>query len=96
MHFHNALSEMYYRHRRAYILQLIVALILICAGLAAIMYSTLEERHAHHWVTWTAISAVGIVGGLLVLGNAFVNKVKCDLLNRESQKLKKDAPTIID
>lgn len=87
---------MYYRHRRAYFVQLTIALLLITGGLSAIMYSTLEERHAHHWITWTVISGAGLIGGLLCLGNAFVNKVKSDLLNRESQKLRKDGPTIMD
>jgi len=96
MHHHHRLSDIYYRHRRGYVLALVPGLILVCAGIAAIMYSTLEERHAHHWITWTGISATCILAGLLFTGNAFVHKVKSDLAKRETQKLKKDSPTLTD
>ncbi len=87
---------MYYKHRRGYLLSLVPGLLLVMAGICAITYSTLEDRHDHHWVTWAAIAASGILAGLLFTGNAFVHKVKSDLLKRETQKLKKESPTIID
>ena len=87
---------MHYKHRRGFLLNLITGLALLTASIGSIMYATLEERHEHHWITWTVISSVIFIAGTLITGNAFVHKVKSDLLRRETQKLRKDTASIVD
>lgn len=56
--------------------------LLVGAGILVIMYSA-NKRASDEWLLWGIISASVITGGLGILGNAYIHKVKSDLMRKQ-------------
>jgi uncharacterized membrane protein HdeD (DUF308 family) len=65
--------------------------ILINAGILLIMYSA-NKRASDEWLMWGIVSAAIVTSGLGILGNAYVHKVKSDLIRK--QKVKEQHSTV--
>ncbi len=75
------------RHRQKYMVRLLAGLALISGGILVILYITrLEKDDKAEWIAFAATSLVLINSGLFVLGNAYVHKVKADLIRKQKQK----------
>jgi len=59
--------------------------LLIDAGILLIMYSA-NKRASDEWLIWGIVSAAVITSGLGVLGNAYIHKVKSDLIRKQKTK----------
>ena len=59
--------------------------ILIDAGILLIMYSA-NKRASDEWLMWGIISSTIITSGLAVLGNAYIHKVKSDLMRKQKSR----------
>jgi len=59
--------------------------LLVGAGILVIMYSA-NKRASDEWLMWGIISASIITGGLGILGNAYIHKVKSDLMRKQRTK----------
>ena len=62
-----------------------VGFLLINAGILVIMYSA-NKRASDEWLLWGIVSAAIITSGLAVLGNAYIHKVKSDLIRKQKAK----------
>ena len=76
------------RHRQKYIIQLLVGMGLISGGILVIIYTSFlkSQDRQGEWYLWAASAMALINGGLFILGNAFVHKVKSDLIKKQKQK----------
>jgi len=76
------------RHRQKYILQLLVGMGLISGGILVIIYTSFLESQDRQgeWYIWAGAAMALINSGLYILGNAFVHKVKSDLIRKQKQK----------
>ncbi len=59
--------------------------VLIAAGILVITYS-MANRAQDDWLIWGMAAAVIFNLGLSLLGNAYVHKVKSDLIRKERNK----------
>ena len=68
-----------------------VGFILVSAGIIVIMYSA-NKRASDEWLIWGLISAVIITAGLGILGNAYIHKVKSDLIVKQKGREHRSSP----
>ena len=64
--------------------------LLIDAGILLIMYSA-NKRASDEWLIWGIVSAAVITSGLGVLGNAYIHKVKSDLIRKQKTREQQSA-----
>ena len=79
------------KHRQKYLIRLLVGVGLVSGGILVIIYTSFLESKDRQgeWYIWAAAAMTLVNGGLLILGSAFVHKVKSDLIRK--QKLKDQA-----
>jgi len=70
------------KHYQKWILQMPVGFLLVGAGIIVIMYSA-NKRASDEWFIWGLISATIIMAGLGILGNAYIHKIKSDLIKKQ-------------
>jgi uncharacterized membrane protein HdeD (DUF308 family) len=70
------------KHYQKWLLQMPFGFLLVGAGILVIMYSA-NKRASDEWLLWGIISASVITGGLGILGNAYIHKVKSDLMRKQ-------------
>ena len=73
------------KHYQRWFLQMPVGFLLIDAGILLIMYSA-NKRASDEWLIWGIVSAAIITSGLGVLGNAYIHKVKSDLIKKQKAR----------
>jgi uncharacterized membrane protein HdeD (DUF308 family) len=78
-------------HREKYISKLLIGIGLVTAGIFVILYASFEKGQKTDWYFWGIIAAVAVNSGILLMGSAFVHKVKSDLIRR--QKLREQQKT---
>ena len=59
-----------------------IGFLLINAGIFVIMYSA-NKRASDEWLLWGIVSAAIVTSGLGILGNAYIHKVKSDLIRKQ-------------
>jgi len=59
--------------------------ILIDAGILLVMYSA-NKRASDEWLMWGIVSTAIITSGLAILGNAYIHKVKSDLIRKQKTR----------
>ena len=59
--------------------------LMIDAGILLIMYSA-NNRASDEWLIWGIVAAAIITSGLGLLGNAYVHKVKSDLIRKQRSR----------
>ena len=74
------------RHYEKYFLRLIGGIILITAGIFTIAFILTSHVEKEDWYFWAIGIAVIMNFGLVSLGNAFVHKVKSDLIRKQKSK----------
>lgn len=57
----------------------------LSVGILVIMYSA-NKRASEEWLIWGIISMTIINAGIALLGNAYVHKVKSDMIQRNKAK----------
>jgi hypothetical protein len=70
------------KHYQKWLLQMPFGFLMVGAGIIVIMYSA-NKRASDEWLIWGIISASIITAGLGILGNAFIHKVKSDLIRKQ-------------
>ncbi len=73
------------KHYKRWLLQMPAGFVLIAAGILVITYS-MANRAQDDWLIWGMAAAVIFNLGLSLLGNAYVHKVKSDLIRKERNK----------
>jgi hypothetical protein len=73
-------------HREKYISKLLVGICFVTAGIFVILYACFEKGQKTDWYFWGVIAAVVVNAGILLMGSAFVHKVKSDLIRRQKQR----------
>lgn len=69
------------KHSIRFVLYTLLGLTLTTAGIICLVYGS-ATKASNDWVFWAVISAFCINGGLLLLGNSIIHKVKADLAGR--------------
>ena len=70
------------KHYQKWLLQMPVGFLLVGAGIIVIMYSA-NKRASDEWLIWGLVSAMIIMAGLGILGNAYIHKIKSDLIKKQ-------------
>lgn len=70
------------KYQRKFIINLIAGLSLITTGLSLLLYASFTRRE-DNWKSWAIIVAAITVTGLLLLGSAFISKVKADFIRKQ-------------
>lgn len=78
-------------HQEKYITKLLFGFAFVTAGILLIFYTAFERARQDDWYLWGVIASVTINIGLYFLLNAFIHKVKSDLIRR--QKLRDQQKT---
>ncbi|TMI97619.1 MAG: hypothetical protein E6H06_01250 [Bacteroidetes bacterium] len=73
------------KHYQKWLFQMPVGFLLVGAGVIVIMYSA-NKRASDEWLVWGLISAAIITIGLGILGNAYIHKIKSDLIRKQRAK----------
>ena len=74
-------------HEEKYISTLLGGFGAIIAGIMAILYACFERTKYDDWYAWGVFASVLFCGGVYFLLNAFVHKVKADLIRRQKIRL---------
>ena len=69
------------KHFKRWLLKMPLGFLFIAAGITAIIYPV-NNRPREEWMMWGAASIFTFIIGLILLGSAFVHKVKSDLIRR--------------
>lgn len=73
-------------HSEKYITKLLIGLAFVTAGIFVIMFSVSDRLSKDDWYFWAIIAAVSFNFGLILVCNAFVHKIKSDLIRRGKQR----------
>ncbi len=73
-------------HQEKYITKLLIGIAFVTAGIFVILYASFNNASKTDWYFWGIIAAVTINTGLLLMGSAFVHKIKSDLIRRQKQR----------
>ena len=73
------------KHYQKWLLQMPLGFLLVGAGIIVIMYSA-NKRASDEWLLWGIVSVTIITAGLGTLGNAYIHKVKSDLMRKQRSK----------
>ena len=74
------------KHRQKYLVSLLSGLGLVSGGILVIIYTSFLKDKQQEWYIWGAVAIMLVNSGLFLLGNAFVHKVKADLIRKQKQK----------
>jgi hypothetical protein len=74
------------RHRQKYIVRLLAGLGLVSSGILVIIYTSFLKEREQEWYIWAGAAIILINTGLYLLGNAFIHKIKADLIRKQKQK----------
>ncbi|MER3497246.1 MAG: hypothetical protein C4308_00720 [Chitinophagaceae bacterium] len=73
------------KHYQKWLLQMPAGFLLTTAGIVLIMYAA-NKRASEEWMLWAVVTVAIINSGLAILGNAYIHKVKSDLMRRSRSK----------
>jgi len=73
-------------HQEKYITKLLVGFAFIIGGIMVILYAAFERTKNDDWYFWGIVASLLIITGLFFLLNAFVHKVKSDLIKKQRSK----------
>ena len=80
------IPQMSNSHHEKYITKLLVGIACVTAGIFVILYAALEKEQKHDWYFWGILASIGVNAGVIMMGSAFVHKMKSDLIRRQRQK----------
>lgn len=75
-------------HYAKWLLQAPLGFVFTTIGIMLIMYAAIEKAKENEWMFWGFAAAMILNIGLVLLGSAFVHKVKADMIKRSHQKEK--------
>jgi len=75
------------KHFKRWLLKMPLGFLQIAAGNAAINYPN-YNRPRQEWMIWGGSSIVIFITGLVILGSAYIHKVKSDLIKRGRPRYK--------
>ena len=73
------------KHYQKWLLQMPIGFLVVGAGIVVIMYAA-NKRASDEWLMWAIIAVFIVTTGLGILGNAYVHKVKSDLIKRQRSR----------
>jgi len=73
------------KHYQKWLIQMPLGFLLVGAGIIVIMYAA-NKRASEEWLMWGIVAVCIVTAGLGILGNAYVHKVKSDLMRRQRTK----------
>jgi hypothetical protein len=81
------------RHYQKWMMQMPFGFLLTAVGIMIILYAA-NKRTDDEWLIWGIAAATVINSGLALLGNAYIHKVKSDLIRKQKSKEKMSAATM--
>jgi hypothetical protein len=76
------------KHFKRWLLKMPLGFLLIAAGVTAIIFPMYNNRPREEWMVWGGASVFLFIFGLLLLGSAYIHKVKSDLIKRGRPRYK--------
>ena len=74
------------KHQEKYISKLLLGLVFVTTGIFLLVYVFKTTSLHEDWFLWGVGIAIVINAGLIFIGNAFVHKIKADLIRRQKVK----------
>ncbi|HEV8504976.1 MAG TPA: hypothetical protein VGQ53_06240 [Chitinophagaceae bacterium] len=75
------------KHFNRWLLKMPLGFLFVAAGITAIIYPV-NKRPDEEWMIRGGVSIVAFIIGLLLLGSAYIHKVKSDLIKRGRPRYK--------
>jgi len=73
-------------HQEKYISKLLFGFAFVIGGIMTILYAAFERTKDDDWYLWGIVASLLIITGLFFLLNAFVHKIKSDLIKKQRSK----------
>ena len=81
-------------HQEKFITKLIVGIPLITAGIFVILYASFEKGQKTDWYFWGILAAITTNAGIVLVGSAFVHKIKSDLIKKQKKREQQKGVTV--
>ena len=73
-------------HQDKYVSKLLIGFTFVILGVLTIMYAAFERTRTDDWYFWGIVATVAVNTGIILMGSAFVHKIKSDLIRRQKQR----------
>jgi hypothetical protein len=73
-------------HQEKFITKLLTGIAFVTAGIFIILFAAFEKGQKQDWYFWGILSSVAVNTGIILVGSAFVHKMKSDLIRRQRQR----------
>jgi Kef-type K+ transport system membrane component KefB len=83
------------KHEDKWIIKAIVGFSMAAWTIVAIVYICINEASRDNWFLWSLIPAAFFLISLVLLGSAFVHKVKSDLTKRKKSRSNGSSPSTV-
>lgn len=70
-------------HQEKFITKLLIGIAFITAGIFIILFAAFEKTEKQDWYFWGILSALAFNVGVVLVGSAYVHKMKSDLIKRQ-------------
>jgi uncharacterized membrane protein HdeD (DUF308 family) len=70
-------------HQEKFITKLLIGIAFITAGIFIILFAAFEKTQKQDWYFWGILSALAFNAGVVMVGSAYVHKMKSDLIKRQ-------------
>lgn len=70
-------------HKEKYLTKMLMGFVFITIGILIILYASFERAAFDDWYMWGIVASIAVNLGLYMLLQAFVHKVKSDLIKRQ-------------
>jgi hypothetical protein len=84
------------RHEEKWIVRAIVGFSMAAWTVVSIVYICVNEASRDNWFLWSLIPAAFFLISLVLLGSAFVHKVKADLTKRKKSRSNGSSQSSLD
>jgi uncharacterized membrane protein HdeD (DUF308 family) len=73
-------------HQEKFITKLLIGIAFITAGIFIILFAAFEKTQKQDWYFWGILAALAINAGVVMVGSAYVHKMKSDLIKRQRMR----------
>jgi hypothetical protein len=73
-------------HSEKFLSKLLIGFVFITAAILSILYASFEKSATDDWYLWGIVASLAFNLGLYFLLEAFVHKVKSDLIKRQKHR----------
>lgn len=73
-------------HQEKFITKLLMGIAFVTVGIFIILFAAFEKGQKQDWYFWGILSSIAVNTGIILVGSAYVHKMKSDLIKRQRQR----------